>query len=232
MKICNLANENITQPDKRMKSITFSNQQIDFLRKQYEAELTNAEEYLEQIKGILKKLGAKTKEVRTEDSELNHKAGRKRGRKPKPTFELPKVPKKRGRKPKVMVPILEALKAESPDKKQTKTIAKKKVSKRKNGVRKGAKVSVSAHKVQGKEETKPVSKSEHTSRKDGKPGPLQTINKSNKKRPNKKRPRFGVSLKPLSKPLPKKESEAKREAIIESIPDPISPIQLPVESKE
>ena len=65
-----------------MKSIEFTDQELDFLRKQYLMELEEAENYVKSIKSVLVKLGSP---------------------KPKKVAEpIGKIPKKRGRKPKVV----------------------------------------------------------------------------------------------------------------------------------
>ena len=65
-----------------MKSIEFTDQELDFLRKQYLMELEEAENYVESLRNILKKLG-----------------NPKRGKIIEP---VEKQPKKRGRKPKLI----------------------------------------------------------------------------------------------------------------------------------
>jgi len=65
-----------------MKSIKFSNDELDFLRTQYQLELEEAENYVKSIKSVLVKLG---------------------NPKPKKVAEVVgKIPKKRGRKPNVV----------------------------------------------------------------------------------------------------------------------------------
>ncbi len=103
-----------------MKSIKFSEKEIEFLREQYLEELANAEQYVEQVKEILKKLNISAKDEPVEketkkDKKKDHKHKseikelKKRGRKPKgvehktDTIQIPE-PKKRGRKPKVAEP--------------------------------------------------------------------------------------------------------------------------------
>jgi hypothetical protein len=80
-----------------MRSIKLTEKELDFLRQQYVDELANAEQYIEQIKVILKKLGVSSDT--TVEVEKEPKERKKRGRKPKAKVEV-KVPKKRGRKPK------------------------------------------------------------------------------------------------------------------------------------
>ncbi len=61
-----------------MKSIRFSEDELEFLRNHYEFELAEAENYVEDIKSILKKLGSIKKEV-IADKPAKAK-GKKRGR--------------------------------------------------------------------------------------------------------------------------------------------------------
>ena len=62
-----------------MNTIKFNDEEVDFLRTQYQAELEETEKYLAHLKGLIKKLGTQ---------------------KPQKVTETIKVPKKRGRKPK------------------------------------------------------------------------------------------------------------------------------------
>ena len=41
-----------------MKTIKFSDQELGFIRQQYQVELEEAEEYIENLKNILNKIGA------------------------------------------------------------------------------------------------------------------------------------------------------------------------------
>lgn len=61
-----------------MKSIRFSEDELEFLRNHYEFELAEAENYVEDIKSILKKLGSLKKEVIAEKPAKVK--GKKRGR--------------------------------------------------------------------------------------------------------------------------------------------------------
>lgn len=64
-----------------MKTITFTEQELEFLRDQYQFELEEAENYVESIKSILLKFG-KVKPVISPVSAITEKNGGKRGRKP------------------------------------------------------------------------------------------------------------------------------------------------------
>ena len=111
-----------------MKAITFTEKQIEFLREQYQDELAQAKEYVNQIIGLLNKLGVREKSVKEEPVEI--KVYKKHGPKPKVKVVEPKAePKKRGRKPKVALPTLEIVSEHKPEKKE----GKKKVSKSKVG---------------------------------------------------------------------------------------------------
>jgi len=86
-----------------MKSISFTEKEFDFLRSQYQNELESAQEYVDQIKEILKKVGAPSKTPIEEPIEQEPKVVRRRGRKPKAKKVEAKIPKRRGRKPKAVV---------------------------------------------------------------------------------------------------------------------------------
>lgn len=80
-----------------MKSIKFTEQELEFLRTQYQLELVEAEKYVTEIKNLLSKFGDKS--VKTEPvQEKNSNKGRK---KVAPKKEAPAIKGKRGRKPKV-----------------------------------------------------------------------------------------------------------------------------------
>ncbi len=84
-----------------MKSINFTDQELDHLQRFYLLELAEAEKEVEEIKAILSKLG-ESKQTKSED--FSEKKTAKRGRKPKVVVEEIPVPEvKRGRKPKVKV---------------------------------------------------------------------------------------------------------------------------------
>jgi hypothetical protein len=92
-----------------MKAINFTDKEIEFLQYMYQEELVDAEKYTEQIKDVLKKLGAPIRETTEEPVEKEPKKkgkkkgkkGKKRGRKAKIKENEKAEPKKRGRKPKV-----------------------------------------------------------------------------------------------------------------------------------
>jgi len=63
-----------------MKTIKFTDKEIDFLRNQYEMELEEAEKYIESIRNILDKLGSPVSKKVIEPIE---KSPKKRGRKPR-----------------------------------------------------------------------------------------------------------------------------------------------------
>ena len=118
-----------------MKTISFSNQQVEFLIEQYESELVLAKEYLNQIVEILNKLGVNAKAPKENKVEKEPRQYNKKGRKPLEKVAEPKAPpKKRGRKPKIAVPVpIEAapVPAPKPEKKsKTKKAKKAKVAKK------------------------------------------------------------------------------------------------------
>jgi hypothetical protein len=84
-----------------MKSINFTEKELDFLREQYQDELESTLEYVEQIYEILKKLGPPSAVSFIETSETEPKEVKRRGRKPKVKVPVLKEPKKRGPKPRV-----------------------------------------------------------------------------------------------------------------------------------
>jgi len=80
-----------------MKTIKFSDQELGFIRQQYQVELEEAEEYIENLKNILNKIGA-PETFTTPEKDVMEPA--RRGRKPNvrkdlPTPEAEPVEKKR-----------------------------------------------------------------------------------------------------------------------------------------
>jgi hypothetical protein len=90
-----------------MKTIKFSDQELEFISQMYKDELAEAKKYVDQIQDLLKKLGAKP--AKEEPAEKEPKQAVKRGRKPSVKKAEPKEPKKRGRKPGVVVPKVETI---------------------------------------------------------------------------------------------------------------------------
>lgn len=90
-----------------MKPIKFSEKQIELLREQYTDELSSAEEYVEQIKEILNKLGVSTKGGIAVSVEKETKKDKKKELKHKNKISEITEPKKRGRKPKVVSDFVE-----------------------------------------------------------------------------------------------------------------------------
>ena len=134
-----------------MKSIKFSNDELDFLRTQYQLELEEAENYVKSIKSVLVKLGnPKPKKV----AEVVGKIPKKRGRKPnvvkeqvlaKPIEKARKPRKDKGKgrrkgvkpiKPAVesKTPVIPAAESKPPKKVVPKKKAKKKRSYKSKGV--------------------------------------------------------------------------------------------------
>ena len=85
-----------------MKTITFSDKELAFLKEQYTTELANAEQYVYQIKEVLRKIGGSAKADKEEPIEKEPKKGKRRGRKAKVKILEQKESKKRGRKPKAV----------------------------------------------------------------------------------------------------------------------------------
>jgi hypothetical protein len=80
-----------------MKTITFSDKELEFLKQQYADELAGAEKYVDQVKEILNKLGVPFKPMKDQPINNEPKTLKKRGRKPKVKVIETKEPKKRGR---------------------------------------------------------------------------------------------------------------------------------------
>lgn len=132
-----------------MKSIKFTDDELDFLLDQYQMELEEAEKYVESLRNIIKKLGnSKPKKV----AEPVEKQPKKRGRKPKLIKEeglaKPIKKKRKQRKDKGSVrvkpikPVKPEVQSKTPalkiDEKSKKTLVpQKKVNKRKSYRRKG-----------------------------------------------------------------------------------------------
>ena len=95
-----------------MKSIKFSDKELEFIRQQYQVELEEAETYVKNIKNILNKIGVPSTAAMEEPIEQEPKVIKRRGRKPKVKKVEPKIQKKRGR-PKAVVtePIVQKKRA-------------------------------------------------------------------------------------------------------------------------
>ena len=82
-----------------MKTVKFTDQELESMLMMYYDELAEAKQYVEQIQEIIKKLGAKPE--KTEVIEKEPKVGKKRGRKVSVNVVEKAEPKKRGRKKSV-----------------------------------------------------------------------------------------------------------------------------------
>lgn len=116
-----------------MKTIKLSETDLNFIRNHYEAELSDAETYIKQVKEILNKLG---KSPTAEDIII--KEVKKRGPKPKTVvIAEPKAQKRRGRPPKVSLPATVEKPIPAPPIKTAsgskKPLAKKIIRKRRSG---------------------------------------------------------------------------------------------------
>lgn len=159
-----------------MKSIKFTEQELEFLRTQYQLEMVEAEKYVQEVKNLLVKLGVKP----TKTESVPERKSRRGRKKVEPPKETSKLKSKRGRKPKV-----EAL----PDK----TDKPEKVSK----AEKKPRVTKKKSKLVRKPEPVPVpEKNEPT------PEKKVILKPKTKKKQSRRK---GVVLKSLSKPLPKKD---------------------------
>ena len=145
------------------KSISFSDQELEMLISNYQMELGEALDYVENIKALLKKLGASVKEQTVTPIEKKEKkTGAKRGRKAKAVIvaieDKPKA--KRSRKVKVVVPTPEPLASIKPVKAVTKSkpkVEKKPVAKQAAvPTPKLSPVAAKAKKVVVKPEPKPI----------------------------------------------------------------------------
>ena len=161
-----------------MKSIKFTEQELEFLRKQYQLELVEAEKYVQEVKNLLVKLGVKP--ATTESvPEKKSRRGRKKTESPK---ESPVKKGKRGRKPKEQVPAKSTeLSVSKPEKKSKEKTPKS---------RKGKSLKVIPVPIIESINPEPPIKKEVP-----------------KKKPSRKSSykRKGIILKNLSKPLPKKD---------------------------
>jgi len=124
-----------------MKTIKFTDQEYESMIMMYLDELAEAQEYVEHIKDILKKLNANP------DKEIVAKQPQKKVRKAQVKAVEKKEPQKRGRKPTVVLPDVESQPAVLPVKKAVakktgpkSAMTKKKVKTRKPALGKNAKV--------------------------------------------------------------------------------------------
>jgi len=220
-----------------MKTISFSNQQVEFLIEQYESELVVAKEYVEQIVEILNKLGVNAKTAKENAVEKEPRQYKKMGRKPKVNVAEPKAPpKKRGRKPAI-APILEEtapVPAPKPEKKTKKT---KKVKVAKKAIKELA--IVKKESAKGATAIKPISNPEPS------PAPKKVtkkvakkVTKKEVKKPSVEKQRLeemAASLK-LSKPVTKKakakkvtKPQPKKQAIVTEPAPIVETIAAPAE---
>jgi len=107
-----------------MKTIKFSDNELEFLRNHYELELMEAENYIAEIKNILKKLGAELK------AEIPETPKKKRGRPRKVKDEGTAMDKGSGKKADVKVVVKKERKKPGPKPKKKKITPKKKVAKK------------------------------------------------------------------------------------------------------
>lgn len=137
-----------------MKTIKFSDSEVDLLTQMYREELEMAKNYVKQIEDVLKKFGVASEE--TPEKPIEEK--KKRGRKPQVKAAEIKEPKKRGRRPKetVTVPtIIESLiAAKQPVKEETLKIVEPKKRGRKRNVPTVESIPVIAEPVKKKREPK------------------------------------------------------------------------------
>jgi peptidoglycan hydrolase CwlO-like protein len=82
-----------------MKSIRFSETELEFLKAHYELELEEAKKYIEDVKGILKKLGAEL------EQDVDEKPKKRRGRPPKKASEKKETEAKASETPAKKAPV-------------------------------------------------------------------------------------------------------------------------------
>lgn len=214
-----------------MKSINFTEKELEFLQQQYSSELANAEQYVDQVKEILKKLGSPPKQTREETTEQEPKAGKRRGRKPKAVVIEPNVPKKRGRKPKtIIIETKVAKKRGRPFKIVTPTVGSAIETASKEPKKRGRKPKAVVPKGEPKKRGRKPKSSVPLS--ESKPIPAPAI-KEEKKIVRKKSPYRrtykwrGIRLAPMSKPIKLKEPE--EEPVDETTPvvEPIEETNIP-----
>ncbi|MCK9421346.1 MAG: hypothetical protein M0Q38_01985 [Bacteroidales bacterium] len=129
-----------------MKSVKFNDSELEFLINHYELELIDAENYIAELKNILKKLGAtekKTTEIASTAAEIKVKKGKPgRPRKIKPDSSITTHKKgKRGRPKKQLSEVV----APVPEKKEA--TPKQEVKPKKNRSRKKTKKTGRTNKV-------------------------------------------------------------------------------------
>lgn len=218
-----------------MKAIKFSEKELEFLREQYQDELSQAKEYVNQILEILKKLGVREKSVKEEPVEI--KVYKKRG--PKPKVKVVEPQKKRGRKPKVALPILEILPEPKPEKKvKTGKKTVKKVAPKKKSTEEVVPPPVKEVKVAPKKDLKKVAKKKPVKKsplkvetapktapvKEVKEAPKKKVKKAPKtKSPEKKRIEEMVKSAKLTKPV------SKEKTMVEPVTPTVEPIVPTVE---
>jgi hypothetical protein len=176
-----------------MKTINFSDRELESMIEMYRAELEEAQMYISQIQELLKKLGAQP--VKAEVLEKEPKVAKKRGRKAQTVkVAIEDKPKaKRGRKAKVLVPTPEPLVPVKPVEK----VIKKKPKSEKNSVAKQA--------------TVPIAKITPVATK-----PKKEVVKHEPK-PKKIAAKAKAEKKPVTKPAPKKKPEPKVAATVNTV---------------
>ena len=99
-----------------MKTINFTDLELESMIEMFTAEMEDAQVYIDQIQELLKKFGAKpTKEKGTEKEPIQ-----KRGQKPAGKIFEKSEPKKRGRKPREVLTTPEIILPDNPVKKEKK----------------------------------------------------------------------------------------------------------------
>lgn len=180
-----------------MKSIKFTDQELDSIIQMYQDELEDAQTYITQIQNILNKINPKPSMAPMIDKEP--KVPKKRGRKPSLKVVEKAPPKKRGRKPKVVLPVqtdtapeivaIPVIKDQKPKReKKVKVLAEKK-TKQPEPI-----VAASVESVVGSLLLKKPEKAKKAGQ---------------KKQPRKQKTKGKITLVNLSKPLGRKKAETK-----------------------
>jgi hypothetical protein len=180
-----------------MTAINFTDEELDHLRGYYQIELAEAEKDVERIKDILSKL-EKSKPAKPEV--ITEKIPGKRGRKPKINIDeiLVKELKKRGRKPKASNEdtIVPEPKKRGRKPKVKEEIKKERKQRADKGSPRGKRVKPVTEEATVAEPIIPVVES--------KPEKPPIPKKAKKKKQPKRR---GITLAPMSKPLPRRAPE-------------------------
>jgi hypothetical protein len=207
-----------------MKTIKFSDSEIDLLTQLYLDELDMAENYVNQIKAVLKKLDVPIKPVNEEPIEQELRLFKRREIKPDVKTAEKAEPKKRGRKPRsVPTPESAPLTTPEPVKKEEKVKAEPKPKKAVKAKVKAEKKPVAKRTPKPKpEEVKAPATVESVVTSLLTKAPKKKEAKVAKKKPTQRRRKKGkVKIAKLSKPITKKSPKVK--VVVDNTP--VAPIE-------